>query len=410
MEVAVIGINHNAAPIEVRERFSFTKSMKIEGGNQILDKSTEELAIISTCNRSEIYVASNNIDLSIKEVKEFYKEFFKFPEAEDYLFAKKGRDAVAHLYIVSAGLDSIVLGEDQILGQIRDAIVLAMDLRFSKKVLNRLFMDALSEGKKIRSQIRISEIPLSTSYIGINLLKKQLGSLKGKKVLIIGAGEIGNLAIKYLFEEELKQIYVTNRTYERMNSILKDFDGLTAIKYSDRYNLLKEVDVLITATGAPHTIICHKDMPELNNKLYILDLAIPRDVESKVGEEKNITLYHNDDLQQISDENLLKRKMLSKQALEIIDQDVEKYMKWINIIHVDPFIQSLNEKCSYIKDDTMTYICRKIDLDKRDENIIDKMLMSALKKFIREPIKALKRLDGEDSEEYIEVMKKLFGI
>lgn len=410
MEVAVIGINHNTSPIEVRERFSFTESMKVQGGNWILDKSAEELIIISTCNRSEIYIASNNIDLSIKEVKAFYKEFFKFPEAEDFVFVKKGRDTIVHLYIVSAGLDSMVLGEDQILGQIRDAVGFAMDLGFSKKVLNRLFMDALSEGKKIRSEIRISEIPLSTSYIGISLLRKELGSLKGKKVLIIGSGEMSTLAIKYLYEEELERIYVANRTYDRMNSILKEFDKLTPIEYSDRYNVLKDVDVLITATGAPHTIISYGDMPKLTNKLHILDLAIPRDVESKIGKEENIILYHNDDLQKVSEENLLQRKELSKKALEIINGDVEKYIKWINTIHVDPFIESLNQRCSTIKEDTMAYICRKIDLDKRDEKIIDKMIMSALKKFIREPIKVLKRLDGGDSEEYIEVMKKLFEI
>lgn len=410
MEIAVIGINHNTSPIEVRERFSFTESMKIEGGNWILDRSTEELAIISTCNRSEIYIASNNIDLSIEEVKIFYKEFFKFPNAADYVFVKKGREAMVHLYIVAAGLDSMVLGEDQILGQIRDSAIFAMDLGFSKKILNRLFMDALSEGKKIRSEIRISEIPLSTSYIGISLLRKELGSLKGKKALIIGAGEMSMLAIRYLYEEELERIYVTNRTYDKMNIIFKEFEGLIPIKYSDRYDVLKDVDVLITATGAPHTVISYEDLPKLTNRLHILDLAIPRDVESKVGKVEDITLYHNDDLQKVSEENLLQRKRLSKEALEIINEDVEKYIKWINSIHVDPFIESLNQRCSTIKEDTMDYICRKVDLDKRDEKIIDKMVMSALKKFTRDPIKVLKGLDGQDSEECIQVMKKLFEI
>lgn len=410
MEVAVIGINHNTSPIEVREKFFFSESMKIESSDQILDKSTKEITIVSTCNRSEIYVASDNIDLSINEVKEFYKEFFKFSQSEDYIFVKKGKDAVVHLYMVSAGLDSMILGEDQILGQIRNSMIFSMNLGFSKKVLNRLFMDAIAEGKKIRSKLKISEIPLSTSYIGINLLKKEIGSLKGKKALVIGAGEIGTLAIKYLYEEELEQIYVTNRTYEKLKEICENFNKLTPIEYGNRYNILENVDILITATGAPHTIITYKDIKNLPDKLYILDLAIPRDVEPRVGEKESIILYHNDDLQKLSEENLLRRKKLSEEAKEIINEDVNKYISWLNTLDMDPVIESLNKRCLSIKEDTIEYINRKIELDKREKKIIDKMIMSALKQFIREPIKILKQVDKENSEEYIEIMKELFQI
>lgn len=410
MEVAVIGINHNTSPIEVREKFFFSESMKIESSDKILDKSTKEITIVSTCNRSEIYVASDNIDLSINEVKKFYKEFFKFSQSEDYIFVKKGKDAVVHLYMVSAGLDSMILGEDQILGQIRNSMIFSMNLGFSKKVLNRLFMDAIAEGKKIRSKLKISEIPLSTSYIGINLLKKEIGSLKDKKALVIGAGEIGILAIKYLYEEELEQIYVTNRTYEKLREICENFNKLTPIEYGNRYNILENVDILITATGAPHTIITYKDIKNLPDKLYILDLAIPRDVEPRVGEKENVILYHNDDLQKLSEENLLRRKKLSEEAKEIINEDVNKYISWLNTLDMDPVIESLNKRCLSIKEDTIEYINRKIELDKREKKIIDKMIMSALKQFIREPIKILKQVDKENSEEYIEIMKELFQI
>ncbi|WP_353096531.1 glutamyl-tRNA reductase [Tissierella praeacuta] len=410
MEVAVVGINHNNSPIEVRERFSFSESMKIEASDQILDKSAKEVTIVSTCNRSEIYIASDNIDLSIKEVEEFYKEFFKFSQAGDYIFVKKGKDAVTHLYMVSAGLDSMVLGEDQILGQIKEAMMFSMDLGFSKKVLNRLFMDAIAEGKKIRNKLKISEIPLSTSYIGIGLLKKEIGELKGKKALIIGAGEIGMLAIKYLYEEELDEIYVTNRTYEKVKGICRDFDRLIPIEYDSRYDILEHIDILITATGAPHTIITYKDIEKLPNKLYILDLALPRDVESRIGEEDNVILYHNDDLQRLSQENLLRRKELSEEALDIIKEDVSKYTNWISTLDVDPVIESLNKRCLSIKEETMDYINRKVELDKREKKIIDKMVMSALKKFLREPIKILKEVGEENSEEYIEIMKRLFQI
>lgn len=410
MKVAVVGINHHKSLIQIREIFSFTESMKIEASDLILDKSSKEVIILSTCNRSEIYIASEDIDKSIEEVKAFYRDYFQFPRAEDYIFVKKNRDAVIHLYMVSGGLDSMVLGEDQILGQVRQAMTFSMDLGFSKKVLNRLFMDAICEGKKIRSNLKISEIPLSTSYIGINILKKEIGSLKGKKALIVGAGNMSTLAIKYLLEEELEEIYITNRTHGRIKEIFKEFNDLISVEYNNRYKVLKDVDILITATGAPHTIIAHKDMEKSSKKLYILDLALPRDVESKVGEEENVILYHNDDLQRLSEDNLSRRLELSEEATEIINQDVDKYMDWISTIKADPVIESLNKRCISIKEDTMDYIDRKTNLNKRDKKVIDKMIMSALKQLTREPIKALKKVDDKDLEEYIRITKKIFNV
>ncbi len=391
MQVAVIGINHNNSPIEVRERFSFTESMKIESANLLLDKSIKEITIISTCNRSEIYIASEDIELSISEVEEFYKIYFDFEDAEKYIFKRLGKEAVIHLYMVSSGLDSMVLGEDQILGQIREAMIFSMDLGFSKKTLNRLFMDAIGEGKKIRSSLKISEIPLSTSYIGINLLKKNMGSLKGKTALIVGAGKMSTLAIRYLYEEELENIYVTNRTHGRMKEIFKTFGDITPVEYSDRYKTLKDVDILITATGARHIIVKHDEFISREKQLHILDLALPRDVDPEIGKEKGVVLYHNDDLKRLSEENLSRREELSKRAIDMINEDVEKYIEWINSINVDPVIKSLNQRCMQIKEETMDYINRKVDLNKRDKKIVDKMVMSALKQFIREPIKTLKK-------------------
>ena len=410
MELAVVGINHNEAPIEVREHFSFTESMKIESGDLLLDKSIKETVIISTCNRSEIYIASDDIDISVKEVKEFFKEYFQFEEAEKYIFTKTGREAVVHLYMVAGGLDSMVLGEDQILGQITDAMTFAMDLGFSKKVLNRLFMEAIGEGKKIRSELKISEIPLSTSYIGISILRREMESLRGKKALIVGAGKMSKLAIKYLVEEDLDEIYVTNRTHGRIKKVFDRYDDIIPVEYADRYKILKEVDLVITATGAPHTVLKKEDLLGTKDKLYILDLGLPRDVDPRIGEDENIILYHNDDLQRLSEKNLSRRLELSKQAEAMIIDDVEKFMDWLASINVDPVIASLNQRCSKIKKDTMDYINKRVDLNKRDQKIIDKMVMSALRQFIREPIKALKQVEEEDSEEYIEIMKKIFEI
>src|SRR5699024_6638845 len=189
--------------------------MRIDGSSMILDKGIDEVIILSTCNRSEIYIVSENIEDSVEEIKAFYSKFFNFPLIEKYLFVKEGKDVITHLYMVTSGLDSLILGEDQILGQVKEAMIFSMELGFSGKILNKLFMEAIGEGKKIKTNLKISEIPLSTSYIGIKLLREEIGSLRGKKALVIGAGKISRLSLKYLHEEGLEEIYVNNRTHGR---------------------------------------------------------------------------------------------------------------------------------------------------------------------------------------------------
>lgn len=408
MNLAVIGINHKETPIEIREQFSFTESLKIEAGNKILDGASNEVVILSTCNRSEVYVVSEDIESAIGDTVKMYRDFFQVENTEDYLLIERGREAVVHLYMVVSGLDSAVLGEDQILGQVKDAIISSMELNLSGKVLNRLFQDALNEGKKIRSQIKISEVPLSTSYIGINLLKKELGCLEGRRALVIGAGEISKLSITYLSEENLDKLYVTNRTHSKIKDIFDSFPKLTPVEYDNRYEVLKEVDILVTATGAPHTIIEASKVEGLENRICILDLALPRDVETGVEDNDNITLFQLDDLNKMSEENLEKRAELSRKAEKIIEDDVADFIYWLSTIKVDPVLESLNARCRSIKESRMEYIDRKLDLDKRQRKIIDKMLMSALKGLLREPIKTLKSTDSSDADNYIETMNKLF--
>lgn len=409
MEIAVVGVNHNTTPIEVREKVSFTETKKIEGINYLLDGRINEAVILSTCNRSEIYICSKKINEGIKDVEKFYKEFFHINNIHDYLFVKKGKEAINHVYMVASGMDSVVLGEDQILGQVRDALDFSMEVGGSKKILNKLFREAITAAKDIKCRLKISEIPLSTSYIGIKLLKEQLKSLNGKKALIVGAGKISSLSLKYLKEEGLEEIYITNRTHGKLKDLCFEFPELKAIKYEDRYSALKHVDIVITATSAPHIIFTKKDMEDIKKELYIMDLALPRDVEQKVEEFKNIHLYDIDDLKKTSEENLIRREELAEKALEIIKEDVEEFIEWLEKVKVDPVIKSLNDRCSEIQQDTLDYINRKLDLDCREQKIIEKMLGSALKRVIREPIKNLKDIkETEHMDTYIDMVNKLF--
>ncbi|WP_425446727.1 glutamyl-tRNA reductase [Dethiothermospora halolimnae] len=411
MNIAVIGLNHNNAPIEIREKVSFTDTKKIEGTNILLDKGIKEVVIISTCNRSEIYIIDkeDKIDDSIDFIKNFYKDFFKINNIKEYLFTIKGRDAIYHLYEVSSGLKSIVLGEDQILGQVKEAHNFAMDLGSSKKILNKIFREAVTTAKNIKSKIKISEHPLSISYIGVKYLKDKLGSLKGKNALIIGLGKMGKLALKHLLEEDLDNIYMSNRNHDKTVNLKKDYPDIIPIDYYDRYSIIEKVDILITATASPHRIIEKNKMSNRDKPLYIMDMALPRDVDKEVGELDNIFLYDIDNLKDISTENEKKREQLSLKAKGMIKDNIDDLLLWLKTVKADPIIKDLNERCKEIEQDTLNIIYRKLDLDCREKKIISKMLNSALKRLIREPIVKLKgTADDEERENYIDVLEKLF--
>ena len=411
MNFAVVGVNHNDTPIHIRENVSFTDTQKIEGINFLLDNGISEVVVLSTCNRSEIYIYSDDILKKIEIVKDFYEDFFNVDNIKEYLFCKTGQDAIEHVFRVSAGLDSIVLGEDQILGQVKDAHEFSKQLGASKKVFNKLFREAITASKDIKTTTKISHQPISISYIGIKCLKDRLGSLEGKNALVIGIGKMSKLAMKHLEEEKLNSIYVTNRSYEKLQDIQDEYKNLIPIKYEERYSVLEKVDVVISATASPHTVIKKESMPNLSNTLIMMDIALPRDIDKNIDTLENIEVYDIDDLKKISDENDKKRRELACTGELLIDEKIDEFNDWLETIKIDPTIQSLNDKCTDIREDTLDYIYRKLDLNCKEKKIIDKMLTSALKRLIREPILNLKQIkDSGKQEEYIKIVEELFDL
>lgn len=411
MDFAVVGVNHNNTPINIRETVSFTDTQKIEGINFLLDNGIEEAIILSTCNRSEVYIYSKNILDKVEVVKNFYQDYFDVENIEEFLFNKTGEEAIKHVFNVSAGLDSLVLGEDQILGQVKDAHDFARQLGSSKKVFNKLFREAITVSKDIKTTTKISHQPLSISYIGIKCLKEKMGSLENKNALVIGLGKMSKLAMKHLEEEQLNHIYVTNRSYEKLKSIQEEYKNLIPIKYEDRYEVMDKVDIVISATASPHTVLKKAEMPKTSNKLIMMDVALPRDIDKNLNEFENIEVYDIDDLKKISEANDKKRRELASIGELIIDEKIEEFNEWLDTIKIDPTIQSLNDKCSDIREDTLDYIYRKLDLNCREKKIIDKMLTSALKRLVREPIINLKQIkDSGKQDEYIKIVEELFDL
>lgn len=411
MDFAVVGVNHNNTPINIRETVSFTDTQKIEGINFLLDNGIEEAVILSTCNRSEVYIYSKNILDKVEVVKNFYQDYFDVENIEEFLFNKTGEEAIKHVFNVSAGLDSLVLGEDQILGQVKDAHDFARQLGSSKKVFNKLFREAITVSKDIKTTTKISHQPLSISYIGIKCLKEKMGSLENKNALVIGLGKMSKLAMKHLEEEQLNNIYVTNRSYEKLKNIQDEYKNLIPIKYEDRYEVMDKVDIVISATASPHTVLKKAEMQKTSNKLIMMDIALPRDIDKNLNEFENIEVYDIDDLKKISEANDKKRRELASIGELIIDEKIEEFNEWLDTIKIDPTIQSLNDKCSDIREDTLDYIYRKLDLNCREKKIIDKMLTSALKRLVREPIINLKQIkDSGKQDEYIKIVEELFDL
>ena len=411
MNIGVIGINHNLAPINIRENVSFTDVQKIEAINYFLDRDIDEVVILSTCNRSEIYIQAKNIDEKIKFLEDFYERFFNVADIKEYLFSKKNTSAVEHLFKVASGLDSIVLGEDQILGQVKDAHDFSMQLGSSKKIFNKLFREAINVAKDIKNTTKISHKPLSISYIGVKFIQSKIGKLEGKKALLIGMGKMNKLTIKYLKEEKLDTIYVSNRNHGKIMELESKFKNIIPIRYEDRYKVMNDIDIVISATSSPHMVIRYDEMPKIQKKILMMDIALPRDIDPKINKLENIEIYDIDNLKDIQDKNDNKRKELAKIGSQMISEKIIEFIEWIDSIKIDPTIESLNDKCLEIREDTLDYIYRKTNLDNRDKKIIDKMLTSALKRLIREPIINLKQIkDKGKREEYIKLIEELFEL
>lgn len=336
MDLVVIGINHKTAPVEIREKFAFSPKQALEANRCLKEKiSLEENLILSTCNRVEIYALANHSRDHIKDIEGFLSSFHNLDisDYKDKFYVYRNKEAVEHLFSVASGLDSLVIGEMEILGQVKKAYLEAKESLATGKVLNRLFEKAFNTAKKIRTETFISRGSVSVSSAAVRLAEKILGQLTDKTVLIIGTGAVGEQLLLYLKKNGIKSSLVTNRTLEKAQSLAAKFNAC-AISFEDFKDRLVEVDIVIASTGAPHCIIHNEDIISLMPKrkqrpLFIIDLAVPRDVEAQVNRIDNVYLYDIDDLEKIVDENIKLRKNEVDNCSKIIDTAADRFMGWL---------------------------------------------------------------------------------
>ncbi len=418
-ELILIGLNHKTAPIEVRERLAFQDSEIEKALSQVYSlPGVKETMILSTCNRVELYAISHKAERSIEDLKDFLSRFHQLPltHFERHLYCLLGEEAVRHLFRVASSLDSMVVGEPQILGQIKDAYTRSTELKTSGIILHRLLHRAFSAAKRVRTETQIGDSAVSVSSVAVELAEKIFGSLDQTVILLIGAGEMSELAARRLMAGGVRNILVTNRSYDRALSLATEFNG-EAIPFEDLNQGLKKADIVISATEAPHYLIDRermvKVMKERKQKpLFFIDIADPRDIAPEVGDLENIYLYNIDDLQKVAHENMRGREQEAQKAETIVDEEVAGFVRWYQSLEITPTIIALKKKCEEIRRRELEkMLSLHPHLSGKERQSLEAMTSAIVNKILHDPFVRLKQKDEEAlSDMYVDALRTLFQL
>ncbi|MBM7620484.1 glutamyl-tRNA reductase [Bacillus tianshenii] len=419
MHIIVVGVNYKTAPVEIREKLTFNPTELDKAMIALKDrKSILENIIVSTCNRTEVYAVVDQLHTGRYYIKSFLAEWFGLDKEEfsPYLNIYENDGAIEHLYRVSCGLDSMVLGETQILGQIRTSFLSAQENQTVGTIFNQLFKQAITLAKRAHSETEIGSNAVSVSYAAVELAKKIFGDLTDKHVLILGAGKMGELAVQNLHSNGVKKVTVINRTLEKAQSLAHRFEG-KAKSIKELSCSLVEADILISSTGAKEFVITKEDMIYVERirkgrPLFMVDIAVPRDLDPELDQLESVFLYDIDDLQGIVQANLSERKKAAEEIELFIEEEIVEFKHWLNTLGVVPVISALRQKALDIQSETMQSIQRKLPhLSEREIKVLNKHTKSIINQMLRDPILRAKELSSEpDAQESLELFTKIFNI
>lgn len=419
MHVIVVGINHKTAPVEIRERLTFDPLQLGDAMVQLQGKkSILENVILSTCNRTEIYAVVDQIHTGRYYIKEFLSQWFQIEKDEftPFLFIYEEDGALEHLFKVTCGLNSLILGETQILGQVRTSFLLAQEKKTSGTVFNQLFKQAITLAKKAHSNTDIGANAVSVSYAAVELAKKVFGTIENKHVLILGAGKMGELAIENLHGSGATNVTVVNRTYEKAKDLASRFHG-KARSMDELQAALMEADILISSTGAKDFVLTKQMVEQIEKKrrgkpLFMVDIAVPRDLDPAIAELEGVFLYDIDDLEGIVQANLQERQKAADTILLMIEEEIVQYKQWLNMLGVVPVISALREKALNIQSETMKSLERKLpNLSEREIKVLNKHTKSIINQMLKDPILQVKELAGtKDADKNLQFFMNIFNI
>ena len=419
MELIVIGLNHKTAPIEIRERLAFPEDGIEKALSQIKSlPSLKENMILSTCNRVEIYAAVQETEKAILDLKGFLSRYhgLSLKEFEKNLYLLVGEEAVRHIFRVASSLDSMVVGEPQILGQIKSAYNMAAEAKTSGLILHRLLHRAFHVAKRVRTETKIGNSAVSVSFVAVELAKKIFGTLEKRTVLLIGAGEMCELAARHLVSGGIEKVLVTNRTYERAVTLAQEFRG-EPIPFEEIHRGLRMVDIVISATDSPQYLLHHEEVAKVikdrkQKPIFFIDIADPRDIEPKVGDIENVYLYNIDDLQKVANDNIQDREKEAQKAEAIVRDEVVKFVNWYQSLEVTPTIIALRKKFEEIRNKELakTFSIHPNFSDKERQSL-EALTSAIINKILHDPLTLLKQKNEEAMADlYIDALRTLFEL
>lgn len=418
MHIVVVGLNYRTAPVEIREKFAIIEGQLPEALKRLKEtKGILESVIVATCNRTEIYAVVDRLQICGHYICGFLEEWFGIPRKEfvKCLYIYEDKRAVKHLLRVVSGLDSMVIGETQILGQVRTAFFTSQELGMTGTIFNHLFQQAITFAKRAHTETAINENAVSISYAAVELGKKIFGTFEGKTVMIVGAGKMGELTAKHLVAGGADKIIVANRTEERAAQLAKIFHAETCL-LSELTAKIPEIDVLITSTGAQEWLLTREQLAQLPRQakrpLFMIDISVPRNLDPEIKHVPNVFLYDIDDLEGIVEENMEHRRKEAEKIESMIEEEVSAHEYWFKTLSAGPIIRALQEKSSKIHQNTLESLFNKLpELDERQRKVIQKLTRSIVTQIIQAPIASVKEMAAEENGgEWLSAFAKIFAI
>ena len=416
MEIVQLGINHRTAPLKVRECLSLSKVKKKKISSKLeKNKFCSEFFFLDTCNRVEFYILTEEKNKAEKFILNIMEEYsgVSREKLNSYLCTNYDFSAVYHFYKVGAGLDSLVIGESQILNQIKEEYELAKDLDIIDSYFNQLFLETIRVAKKVRSKTTINQRAVSVSYAAVELARDIFGSLAGEKVMILGAGETSELVLKNLVNYGVKGVLVANRTYENGKKLAEKYNG-EVIHWEDLRNYINKVDIIIASTAAPHLVLNKEsDKKVLKKKrgpMFLIDIAVPRDINPEFHKISGIHLYNIDDLKEIVEENMKIKKKEENKEKKILNDKVEEYKNWVKERRCVPIIKKMRKEAQKIKEKEVDRAIHLLnESEDSPEEIIDNLAHRLVNKLLHKPTVGIKEIAvNKDKKEDIELVKKVF--
>lgn len=415
MSLLTLGINHKTAPVEIRERVVFTPDHLAQALKDMQGlPGVSEAAILSTCNRTEIYCELDSPDNNavILWLAEYHK--LNPQDLSAYLYLHPDKESIRHLLRVASGLDSMILGEPQILGQLKDAYRRALEAGTIGTLLGRLFQHTFSVAKQIRTDTAIGASPVSVAFAAVRLARQIFGDLNGQTALLIGAGETIELAARHLHDQEVGRIIVANRTVERAHDLAVQFNGY-AIALSEIPSHLNEVDMVISSTASQTPILTREMVKQALKKrkhrpMFLVDIAVPRDIEAQVSELQDAYLYTVDDLHDVIEENLKSRQEAAQQAEEMIDVQVDHFMGWVQSLNAVTTIRDFRGQAEEQRNLVLEKAKQQLAQGKPAEEVLQYLAHTLTNKLIHQPSSNLKQAAYQGRQEVIKVARELFDL